>query len=223
MADRIVILGTKPGRVRTTVANLIPRPRDHRSADFARMVDTLREIITGSEMPDLPAAAVIPAAIIEPLPTATVSEIIGLLEYLDARGGKEDLFRISSDTNRPFGHVITVVKAAEMLDFVDTPKRSVLLEPAGNLFVRASAEDRQKFWREQLLKIFLYRRVFDRLQSAPQRGLDRNDILDVYVIHLPQENHEEMFDTFVDWGRYCELFAYDEKEERLSLPEPDDA
>jgi NitT/TauT family transport system ATP-binding protein len=219
MADRIVILGTKPGRVRTTVANPIPRPRDHRSPEFARLVDTLREVITGSELPDLPAAATaVPTAVIEPLPNTTVSEIIGLLEYLDARNGKEDLFRISTDTNRPFGHVITIVKAAEMLDFVDTPKRSVVIEPAGGLFVRATPERRQEIWREQLLKIYLFGRVRKRLEQAGEKGLDR----DVFVIHLPQENHEEMFDTFVDWGRYCELFSYDEKEERLFLPEPDE-
>ena len=29
------------------------------------------------------------------------------------------------------------------------------------------------------------------------------------------------FERFIDWGRYCELFAYDEKEERLLLPETD--
>jgi NitT/TauT family transport system ATP-binding protein len=216
MADRIVILGTKPGKIRTIVPNPLPRPRDHRSLEFARLVDNLREIIAGAELPDLP-APVAPISVIEPLPAATVSEIVGLLEFLDARGGREDLFRISGDTNRPFGHVITVVKAAEMLDLVDTPKRSVALEPAGMQFVRAGAEKRQDIWREQLLKIFLFSRVWDRLHEAPEHGLDREDILDIFVIHLPQENHEDMFDIFVGWGRYGELFAYDEDTGRLSI------
>jgi NitT/TauT family transport system ATP-binding protein len=216
MADRIVILGTKPGKIRTIVPNSLPRPRDHRSPEFARLVDNLREIIAGAELPDLP-VPVAPTAVIEPLPAATVSEIVGLLEYLDARGGREDIFRISADTNRPFGHVITVVKAAEMLDLVDTPKRSVALEPAGMQFVRAGAENRQDIWREQLLKIYLFSRVWDRLREAPEHGLDRDDILDILVIHLPQENNEEMFNIFVGWGRYGELFAYDEDTERLSI------
>src|SRR5579871_1411637 len=111
MADRIVILGANPGKVRTVVENKLPRPRDYRSQAVLALVDQLHEIITRTEMPDVPAPAAQRAlAMIEPLPEATSSEIVGLLEYLDAREGKEDVFRIASDTNREFGRLITVVK-----------------------------------------------------------------------------------------------------------------
>src|SRR5262249_21448013 len=154
MADRIVILSANPGRVRTVVDNRLPRPRDYRSPDFLRLVDQLHDIITGQEMPDLPPTVGPPA--IEPLPHALPSEIIGLLEYLAARGGREDVFRIASDTNRQFDHVISIVEAAELLEFVDTPKRLVILEPAGIRFVRASAEEQKNLWREGLLKLTLF-------------------------------------------------------------------
>ena len=39
MADRIVVLGANPGRVRTIVENRLPRPRDYRSPAFQRLVD----------------------------------------------------------------------------------------------------------------------------------------------------------------------------------------
>ena len=112
MADRIVVLGANPGRVRTVVEDRLPRPRDYRSGELLRLVDELHDIITGSEMPDVvaPPAGLEP---IEPLPDAAPGEILGLLEYLDARGGTDDLFRIAAETNREFGRVITVVKAAE--------------------------------------------------------------------------------------------------------------
>ncbi len=51
MADRIVILGADPGRVRTVVENNLPRPRDYRSTDFLNLVDRLHELITGNELP----------------------------------------------------------------------------------------------------------------------------------------------------------------------------
>src|SRR5438128_4392970 len=71
MADRIVILGANPGRIRTIVDNRLPRPRDYRSADFNRLVDQLHDLITGHELPDV-AAPVEPAkaAALEPLPEA---------------------------------------------------------------------------------------------------------------------------------------------------------
>jgi ABC-type multidrug transport system fused ATPase/permease subunit len=77
---------------------------------------------------------------IEPLPEATVGEIVGLLEYLDVRGGREDIFRIAADTNSEFGRVLSIVEGAELLDFVDTPKRMVVLEPEGQKFVRAAVD-----------------------------------------------------------------------------------
>src|SRR5712692_6068113 len=57
MADRIIVLSSHPGRVRTIVENTLPRPRDQRSRESEALVDYLHEIITGAEMPDVPAAA----------------------------------------------------------------------------------------------------------------------------------------------------------------------
>src|SRR5439155_283216 len=45
MADRIVILDAKPGRVRTIVKNELPRPRDYRSPQVLTLVDQLHDII----------------------------------------------------------------------------------------------------------------------------------------------------------------------------------
>src|SRR5258708_5243206 len=57
MADRIVVLRSHPGSVRTIVENRLPRPRDMRSRPFEELVDYLHEIITGTEMPDAPPTA----------------------------------------------------------------------------------------------------------------------------------------------------------------------
>lgn len=220
MADRIVVLGAKPGRVRTIVENTLPRPRDFRSIGFAQLVEKLHEIITGVEMPDLPATVPVPEILsIQPLPDAHTGEITGLLEYLDARGGKDELFHIVADTNRPFGRIIQVVKAAEMLNFVDTPRRAVVLEPRGVEFVRAEAEKRQQIWQEELRKLMLFRRVRERLEEGKEHQLDREEILELFVVHMPQEDYEALFDTFVNWGRYGGLFAFDEDSGRLTLPE----
>ncbi len=220
MADRIIILGASPGRVRTVVANTLPRPRDYRSPQLLALVDRLHEIITGSELPDAPPAAAAPAdGVIEPLPDAAEGEVVGLLEYLDARGGRQDVFRIAAETHREFGHVIAVVKAAEMLDFVDTPKSVVVLAAAGQRFVQASPEERTALWREHLLRLRLFRDVRDALRREPARRLDRDFVLETVIMHMPQENYERVFNTFVRWARYGDLFDYDEASEVLSLPQ----
>jgi NitT/TauT family transport system ATP-binding protein len=219
MADRIVVLGANPGVVRTITENKLPRPRDYRTPDFLRLVDQLHDLITGHELPDVEPVAARVAAI-EPLPAATSSEIVGLLEYLDARGGKEDVFHIAGDTHQEFGKVLPVVEAAEMLELVDTPKRQVVLDATGQRFLRAEFQTRRAIWREQLMKLRLFQMVDEMLRRAPDHVVDHHTVLETLVLHLPQENYEQVFRTFIGWARFGELFTYDERTQTLALPEP---
>jgi NitT/TauT family transport system ATP-binding protein len=219
MADRVVILGTNPGRIRTQVENQLPRPRDFHSPAVLNLVDQFHEIISRLEMPDAPAwAGKRPAGAFEPLPEASYSEILGLLEYLEARGGAEDVFRLAADTNREFGQIITVAKAAELLDFVSTPRRLIVLDGEGRRFVQAGPEERKAMWRERLLRLRLFREIHALLEEEPHRQIDRDFILETLVLIMPQENYETMFKTFVQWARVGDLFAYDEETQTFSLP-----
>ncbi len=195
--------------------NPLPRPRDYRSAAFNKLVDQLHEIITGHELPDVPEA---PPNAFEPMPPVVPGEIIGLMEYLDARGGTEDIFKIAADTNREFGQVIAVTKAAEMLDFVDTPKRNVVLEPLGKKLVSVSPEERRELFRQALLRLRLFREVRQIIERSERKEVEADVVYEVLAINLPCENYEALFDTMVRWGRFAELLTYDENTGRLGLP-----
>jgi NitT/TauT family transport system ATP-binding protein len=213
MADRIVVLDANPGRVRTIVENALPRPRDYRSPGLLQLVDRLHDVITGIHMPDAPA----PPAVFEALPRAGSNAIVGLLEYLDARGGQEDVFKIASDTGREFGALIAVVNAAEMLELVDTPKRLVVVAPEGAQLVRASPADRKALFRERILTLRLFQQVLGALQRQPERRIDRDFVLELVAVHMPNEDYEGVFGTFVDWARFADLLSYDEPAGTLAL------
>ncbi len=236
MADRIVVLAANPGRIAQVIENRVPRPRDYRSAESLALVDRLHEIITGQELPDLPeAVAAAPAAPsgaapsagapaggpeaapYEALPAATTSEIVGVLEYLDSRGGRAEIFRMAAETQHEFGRLITVIEAAEMLNLVDTPKREVVLDVEGIRFLKAAPEERKEIWREQLLRLRIFREVKEMLEGAGGGSIDAEDVTDFISTVLPNENYEETFETFVRWARFGNLFAYDEARRRLSL------
>jgi NitT/TauT family transport system ATP-binding protein len=104
-----------------------------------------------------------------------------------------------------------------MLDLVDTPKRMVVLEPDGQAFVKASPQDRQMAWRKQILRLRLFRDVQEALKKAPRHEIDRDFVLELMILNMPQENYEQMFETFSQWARFGDLFDYDEHTERLSL------
>jgi len=184
------------------------------------MVDQLHEIITGRELADqlaAPSRAGPPPT--EPLPDTTSSEIVGLLEYLDARGGSEEVFRIAADTNRQFGDILNTVRAAEMLELVDTPKRMVTIDTVGRRYLAATAEERKRIWREQLLKLRLFREMYDCIRRQPEHAVNQDFVEETIILRLPQENHERQFQTLIRWARFGNLFAYDEATQQVSLQE----
>lgn len=214
MGDRVVVLSGSPGMIRTIVDIPLPRPRDSRSPEFMKLVDHLHDIITSAELPDVQITAPVQSAsdedLVEPLPKVQSADILGLLEFLETQGGTSDLFQVASHTHVPFERVLTTVKAAEMLDFVDTPKRSVLLTPLGSRFVNANMDDRKDLWRAQLLELRLFRVVRDMIELA-EGELAEEALIQELATRLPMEDPEETFETVVAWGRFGELFAYREE------------
>jgi hypothetical protein len=153
----------------------------------------------------------------EALPDATASEIERLLEYLDAHDGQGDVFQIAADTHRDFGRLINVAKAAELLNFVVTPHRQVVLEYEGRRFVKASRTDRKAIWRDRVLQLQLFR-VTQEMLRREGGPLDSEVVRETLILNLPEENYEKQFATFVDWARYGDQFAYDETTGQLSMP-----
>jgi NitT/TauT family transport system ATP-binding protein len=210
MADRIVVLSANPGRIRTIVTNPLPRPRDTRSPEFLRLVDQLHDIITSTELPDIQVSTLEPSVesdIVEPLPSAQYADMLGLLEFLDAQGGSVDLFQVVAHTHVPFEKVLTTVKGLEMLELVETPKRSVHLTILGRKFVREGMDERKVIWRRQLLDLKLFR-VVRELLDLREGELSREELIQEITGRLPMEDPELTFETIVAWGRFGELFAY---------------
>jgi len=218
MADRIVVLSANPGRIRTIVDNPLPRPREMRSPEFLRLVDQLHDIITSTELPDIAITTVEPSVesdIIEPLPYALNADLLGLLEYLATQGGSCDLFQVVAQTHVPFEKVLTAVKGLEMLELVETPKRSVLLTPLGQRFVDAGMDERKLIWRDQLLELKLFRVVREMLDLR-EGELPKEELIQEISTRLPMEDTEHTFETIVAWGRFAEIFAYREEKEVLT-------
>jgi hypothetical protein len=156
-------------------------------------------------------------SLVEPLPDVSTSDIVGLLEHLNGHGGKEDVFHICDETNREFARVIAVVKAAEMLDFIETPGHFVVLTAKGSAFVAAGPEKRKALWREQLLTLRLFHDMYELIQRSPDRVIDRDFVLETIVTRMPYENYEKVFSTFIRWSRFGNLFAYNETVQVISL------
>jgi NitT/TauT family transport system ATP-binding protein len=224
MATRIVVLGAHPGHIRRIIENPLPYPRDRNDRTFVRLVQEIRAVITEAEIPDeQPAPSTSPRAAErgawEPLPDATGGEIVGLLEVLDDHGGKENAFALVNFLGSDFGKILNVVKAAELLDFVDTPKQDVVLTSFGRKFLAASVPERKRIFGEQVGCLHVFRDIAERLRATEGHELDEDVLLTSFAIQLPYEDSQRMLQTLVSWGRHAELLEYDPDRKRVMWKE----
>jgi NitT/TauT family transport system ATP-binding protein len=150
---------------------------------------------------------------IDPIPAVSITKLIGLLEYLNDVGGKEDVFRLAREINYEFGEILMVIKAAEMLDVVVTPGGDVVVTATGSKVLRARINQRKKLLKEQIKRLSLFQLVLKTLKASENGRVEREVFLEAFALHLPAEKPESLFETVIDWGRYTELLGYSPDED----------
>ena len=140
LADRVMVLGRNPARIRSDFNIRLKHPRDRKSARFVELVDYIYKVMTEPELEhDLPDAETT-AEIILPtggltkdsmkkqestvrtaryqlLPHARVGGIAGLTELLRDRGGREDLFRLAEELVMNVEDLLPILEACVLLGF----------------------------------------------------------------------------------------------------------
>jgi len=222
LADRIVVLGARPGHIRQIIQNDVPHPREYGTPMFQRMVERLHDIITNEQLPDIPTPVEEPQAVLQPKPIPFVgtAQISGLMEILRDNGGTMDVFRLDQMTDYDFGQTLAVVKAGEMLGFLDTPRSQVLLTTLGASFLDADVNGRKTMLRGQLLKLSLFRYVQKMLMEASNHELSIDVVSEELAMRLPTEDNPKLVQTMINWARYAELFGYSPDTQMLYLDTP---
>jgi NitT/TauT family transport system ATP-binding protein len=145
---------------------------------------------------------------IEPLPATGISKILGLCEIVDDKGGREDLFALARDLHMPFGEVLLVIKAAEMLGLIDTPGHEAQLTAFGSRVLSAPIREKKLLLGEQMLKLNVFQHFVKLLKSTGRGELPADLILEELALRLPHEQPRQMFTTLLNWGRYGDVFGY---------------
>ena len=224
LADRIVIMGTRPGHVRQIIKNTIAHPRDYQHPDFLDLVTHIHDIIVKEHLPEVPETPPVEPGgtpLPEPLPCINLGALFGMMEMLKDRGGRMDVFALDQLTDYDFGHTLAVVKAGEMFDFLDTPKNLVVLTELGRKFLGLDINGRKLLLNEQIRKLGTFRFVMHILEEAKGRQLPHDVVLEELAMRLPTQDTEAMFKTIVSWGRFAELFGYSQEAGMMYLEHPE--
>lgn len=231
MADRLLVFGANPGHIRVELPGLPLAERQAKDGAHAQLVDTIYRIMTNPQEDAaelLPGARPVQAAPTPPtyqmLPHVNIGELTGFIERLHALGGREDLYALARTLHLEADDLLPLAEAADLLGFADLAEGDVFLTPEGQRFAEAGVlEEKDLFRKQALVNVELLRRIVRELQAAPERLLREDRLLEsLEQTFSPQEARRQL-DTAIDWGRYSELFAYDDEAGEFFLEEEDNA
>jgi NitT/TauT family transport system ATP-binding protein len=219
LADRIIVLGRNPAKIRADFHVALPRPRERHSAEFLLYLDYIYKLMTQPQLEAAPPSPTREAkAPYRMLPHAREGGIAGLLELLNDRGGKEDLYRIAEELRMEVDDLLPVLEAAGLLAFAKSERGDVELTPAGKAFAEADISSRKALFREAALAhVTLLQQMNAALMSKSDHSMPLEFFRDILDEHFSKEDVERQIDTALNWGRYGDIFTYDSDSGRLLL------
>ncbi len=215
LADRVIVLGRNPARIRSDFRIPLPQPRDRKSPQFVLYVDYIYKVMTKPE------AKLSPPTLKEReayhlLPHARPTGIAGLLEVLLDSGGEEDLYHLAERLLMDVEDLLPIIEGAVVLGFAKLEEGDAKITLEGRAIAEADISTRKKLFREAALKhIRLFQQIMNILQAKSDHSIPIGLFRDILDEHFPDNEVERQLDTALNWGRYCELFDYDSEQERL--------
>lgn len=219
MADRIIILSSDPGRIRSEIQIDLPRPRNADSAEVRVLIDEVYGLMT---MRPVQEAAAVPVT--HPgyrLPETDVSHIEGVLELLAGApfNGRADLPQLAEEAELSDEELFPAYEALGLLGLALVEKGDITITPLGRRYAEAEHTLRQEIFGQQLLThVPLVSHIRQRLEKEASGTLPEKPFLELLEEFLKEEEAKRVLEIAIEWGRYGEVYEYDFHTGRLKLP-----
>jgi len=236
MADRIFVLGANPGRVRVELPGLPQDQRTVQSQKHTEMVDLIYRIMTSPTedvtsiiSKSVPEAKTGPLTIhpthpYQVLPHVAIGDVTGLIELVQTRGGREDLYQLGRQLHQDVDDLLPLVEAASILGLAETQEGDLVLTSEGQRFAEAGVLEEKQVFRDQALShIEILRQIVRALEGAPGHTLPEEYFLSLLEERFDEDEAQEQLETAINWGRYAELFAFQEARGVFRLEDPETA
>ncbi len=221
MGDRIVVMGSNPGVVRVDMPGLPIEERGKEHPEHVRLVDYLYSVITNPKgvvasfraeaPPARPAAE--PERAYQVLPHVEVGQVTGLVERLHSDGDRADLYALARELHMEADDLLPLVQAIDLLGLGDVEAGDVFLTDAGIQFAEAGVLEEKEIFREQArANVQLIQRILYLMEASPKAEVSYEDVLETLEECFSADEAERQVETATDWGRYAELFSYDDTE-----------
>jgi NitT/TauT family transport system ATP-binding protein len=222
LADRVVVFDCDPGRVDEIVEVNLSHPREEQSVEFRKIVDYIYKLLTTEDKTTAQVPEVIDLGY--RFPDANISELIGLVELVEEEKKDKamDLPQIVDELNMEIDDLLPLTEVLDVLQFAEEAEGDIKLTQEGQQFALADMLERKKIFARHLLKhVPLVKHIFNLLNESNNHRIAKKHILDDLEDYLSESDAARVLKTIIEWGRYAELFAYDDKSEELNLENPE--
>ena len=226
MCDRILIFSTNPGRIVSEIKVDLPQPRNRLDPTFRDLVERIYVEMTARPAgePVASRAERFPGAGIGTvLPRVSTNLLAGLLEAVAGApyNGEADLPVIAATLHMEVDDLLSVAETLQMLRFAEVEGGDIRLSDEGKTFTGASLDVRKRLFAQHLLTYVPLaghiRRVLDERPSHKAPWSRFSDELEDYM--LPDAAVQTLR-AAIGWGRYAEVYAYDDQTAMFSLENP---
>jgi NitT/TauT family transport system ATP-binding protein len=216
MADRIVVMEKDPGRVLTEIKVTLHHPRHHKDTAFQALVDKVYAAVAGKTEPEAEGIRPALSGQMVKLPDAHVNRMAGLLEKIGQEGGQHDLYRLAGEMKLELDDILPAVEAAELLGFATVDQGDIVLTPLGQTYSDATILARKEIMAGRVLRLPVIGWIYETLQADDDRRVAEEYFAEKLQADFG-EYAEQQLDTAIHWGRYTELFEFDDNTDELYL------
>ena len=225
MCDRILLFSTNPGRIISEIKVDLKQPRNRLDPQFRDLVEKIYVAMTSrkSATPQAGTVADRAATIDTMLPRVSANLLSGLVETLAAApfNGKADLPVLADELHLELDELFPVSESLQMLHFAEIEGGDIKLTDVGKQFAEFGMDDRKKLFQRQLLAyVPLAAHIRRVLQERANHAAPKSRFLDELEDHMSIEDAEHTLRAVTAWGRYAEVFAYDDDSGAFSLENP---
>ncbi|MFZ6801296.1 nitrate/sulfonate/bicarbonate ABC transporter ATP-binding protein [Undibacterium sp. Di24W] len=224
MADRVIILGNDPGRVRCEIKVDLPRPRDVDSLEVRALIDEIYGLMTMRHTHETATGETIHHLGYR-LPDTDISRIEGVLDLLADTpfNGRADLPQLAAETELSDEELFPTYEALSLLGLALVEKGDISLTALGERYVFADQASKQELFGQQLLAhVPLAAHIRRNLEAETNGSLAEAPLLELLEEFMKEDEAKRVLEIAVEWGRYGEVYEYDYHTGRLTLPDFDD-
>jgi NitT/TauT family transport system ATP-binding protein len=223
MCDRILVFSSNPGRVVAEIRNELPHPRNRFDPPFREMVDDIYGRMTARQVPAADKGKASVPAIGQRLQRVSTNRMSGLIELLASApyDGRADLPEIGQRLQLEIDELFPIAEGLQLIGLAELEQGDIRLTAAGRLFADSELEARKRIFADHLRSnvplAAHIRRILDERPGhrAPLVRFE-SELEDI----LSEDAAADTLRAVISWGRYAELFSYDDKAEMFSLENP---